>query len=119
MDFNRANDSESMFRIQKDRTSRINDFDNSKWNFEIRSADGGGSNLNILTEGSVVSANILARSELCGEGGFPDFRRAQHAYFVSRHPFVAGFLPRLYVGELRGRTEKSEGEKEENKIQRR
>lgn len=116
MNFNRANHFESMFHIQKDRSSRRESIISiRKLDLRMKKV----SNLNILTEGSVVSANILARSELRGEGGFPDFRRTQHAYFVSRHPFVAGFLPRLHVGELRGRTEKSEGEKERNKIQRR
>lgn len=69
-----------------------------------------------LTEGSVVSANVLARSELRSEGGFSDFRRAQHAYFVCRHPLVAAFLPRFHVRELRGRTGKSEREKKKRGI---
>lgn len=62
-------------------------------------------NDHMLTERGVVSANVVARGELCSQGGFSDFRRAQHAHFVRRHPIAAGFLFCLHAGELRGRAE--------------
>lgn len=113
MDFNRANDFEGTFYVEKDRApvsrSRLREIELII--SRIRSLERW---KGILTEGSVVSANVVAGSELRSEGGFSDFRRAQHAYFVSRHPLAAAFLPRFHVGELRGRTKKSEREKERN-----
>lgn len=52
----------------------------------------------VLTHRHVIRENVVARAELHGEAGFPDIRCAQHAYPVSRHPFITGF----YGGELRG-----------------
>jgi len=50
-----------------------------------------------LTEGRVVRADVVARGELRGEGGFSDLRCAQHAHFVSRDVIVVGILLRFYA----------------------
>lgn len=66
-----------------------------------RDRNRGAGNVLALTEGSVVGANVIAGGELCGEGGFPDPGRAQHADFVSGHSFVARVFLRLHAGKLR------------------